>query len=520
MSAHAQVEVKREAAPARTSATPASAPFGLLQRKCACGGGAGSSGSSGSSGECSECKRKKSLQRQAAGSAQSGFAPPIVHEVLHSPGEPLDAATRAFFEPRFGHDFGKVRIHADARANESARSVNALAYTVGPQIVFGAGQYQPNDSGGMQLLGHELTHVVQQRGHPAFAPQLRVGPLDDAYEREASRLSLNLSKGERYPTPPIGGIAPVSVQRVCGPGPIGHPTACTGLEGDIPGERYLFRANCDDFLNDLQEKRLRAYAATLADGASIKIHGFASEEGDPEFNADLSCARALKGQGVISDVVVGAGKTVTYERFAHGGTAGDRVERRNITIEGPPAAPKAKGAPPPKTVKLNISKLEGSTRSTSVADASKILENAANITISTGNVETLDKAKSEALIGTDLILDEYTSVGHPTAEETALTAVNRTAGAITAYFVKAMSHGSHGESFWPSGFPSIGPSVAIKNDDSPFVAGKPLAHELTHVLLDDGGHSGDDTNLMSYSHTGVALDTTQVTKARSSSLVK
>ncbi len=88
--------------------------------------------------------------------------PPIVHEVLRSPGKPLDQDTRAFFEPRFGHDFSHVRVHHDTQAAESARAVDALAYTVGRNIVFAPGQYTPETSDGKRLLSHELTHVVQQ----------------------------------------------------------------------------------------------------------------------------------------------------------------------------------------------------------------------------------------------------------------------------------------------------------------------------------------------------------------------
>jgi hypothetical protein len=80
------------------------------------------------------------------------------------PGQPLDIATRNFFEPRFGQDFSSVRIHSDARAAESANAVNALAYTTGRDIVFAAGQYAPEGSAGRKLLAHELTHVVQQKG--------------------------------------------------------------------------------------------------------------------------------------------------------------------------------------------------------------------------------------------------------------------------------------------------------------------------------------------------------------------
>jgi hypothetical protein len=91
-------------------------------------------------------------------------APPIVSEVLNSSGQPLDAQTRAYLEPRFGHDFSRVRIHTDVRAAESARAVNALAYTLGHSVVFGAGQFQPATNGGRRLIAHELTHVVQQSG--------------------------------------------------------------------------------------------------------------------------------------------------------------------------------------------------------------------------------------------------------------------------------------------------------------------------------------------------------------------
>lgn len=104
------------------------------------------------------------LQRQASSAAAVDAAPPVVHDVLQTPGQPLDASTRGFMEQRFGHDFGKVRVHTDSRAAESAQAVNAVAYTVGRDVVFGAGQYAPHNREGQRLLAHELTHVVQQAG--------------------------------------------------------------------------------------------------------------------------------------------------------------------------------------------------------------------------------------------------------------------------------------------------------------------------------------------------------------------
>ena len=91
-------------------------------------------------------------------------APLIVDEVLRSPGQPLDRATRAFMEPRFGHDFSRVRVHSGVAAEQSARDVNARAYTVGHDIVFGAGVFTPGTHEGRRLIAHELTHVVQQSG--------------------------------------------------------------------------------------------------------------------------------------------------------------------------------------------------------------------------------------------------------------------------------------------------------------------------------------------------------------------
>lgn len=131
----------------------------ILQRKCACGQHIVAGG------ECAECRKKREvLQRTAVDHHHDPqTAPPIVHEVLHSSGRPIDPATRAYMEPRFGHDFSQVRVHTDDKAAESARAVNALAYTVGQNVAFGAGQYMPRTQAGRQLLAHELTHVVQQR---------------------------------------------------------------------------------------------------------------------------------------------------------------------------------------------------------------------------------------------------------------------------------------------------------------------------------------------------------------------
>jgi len=121
-----------------------------------------------------EDEAKNTLMCQPASQTNSGnatethSAPPLVHEVLNSGGgQPLDASTRAFMEPRFGRDFSQVQIHTGPAAEQSAREVQAYAYTVGNDIVFGAGQFAPGTSEGQRLLAHELTHVMQQSRHEA-----------------------------------------------------------------------------------------------------------------------------------------------------------------------------------------------------------------------------------------------------------------------------------------------------------------------------------------------------------------
>jgi hypothetical protein len=132
------------------------------------------------------------LQRKRAEGCEPGTVPPIVLEVLRSPGQPLNAETRAFFEPRFGHDFSQVRVHTDAKAAESAWAVNARAYTVGQAIVFGSGCYLPGTRKGEQLLAHELTHTLQRN----MASNLLNGNESSSAEAEANKASEAVTRGQ------------------------------------------------------------------------------------------------------------------------------------------------------------------------------------------------------------------------------------------------------------------------------------------------------------------------------------
>jgi hypothetical protein len=194
---------------------------GLLQRKCACGG------TPGVDGQCTEC-RKKRLQ------ADQFPAPSIVEDVLRSAGQPLDPTTRAFMEPRFGHDFSRVRVYADDKAAESARAVEANAYTVGNNVVFGAGQYAPQTNSGRQLIAHELSHTLQQGAASAAIPhRLMVGAPNNPFEQEADTASAAVLQGTVEASPRASAVAP-QVQRQ-GPTvqpiapPTMHPIAPTKL---------------------------------------------------------------------------------------------------------------------------------------------------------------------------------------------------------------------------------------------------------------------------------------------------
>lgn len=119
---------------------------------------------------------------------------PVLDVINSGGGQPLDPGVRSDMEARLGHDFSDVRVHTDARAEESAKSVNALAYTVGSDIVFQRDSYNPSSDTGRITLAHELTHVIQQRSGPVDGTAAPGGILlsdpSDRFEREASANAL------------------------------------------------------------------------------------------------------------------------------------------------------------------------------------------------------------------------------------------------------------------------------------------------------------------------------------------
>ena len=115
---------------------------------------------------------------------------------LRGGGQPLPKSVRDFFEPRFGHDFSQVRVHTESSAADTAKSINARAFTMGNHVVMGSGEYHPNSRSGQRLLGHELTHVVQQTG--GLHRKMTLGQPVDRYEQEADEVAREVIRREHH----------------------------------------------------------------------------------------------------------------------------------------------------------------------------------------------------------------------------------------------------------------------------------------------------------------------------------
>jgi hypothetical protein len=200
--------------------------------------------------KCDACAEEDTVRRRADGQDGGGPAPASVREVLRSSGRPLDAASRAFFEPRFGYDFSSVRIHTDSAAAQSAQDIGALAYTLGRDIAFAAGQFAPYTAQGRHLMAHELAHTVQQSGAPTTA---------------SSQV----------------------IQRACGEKQIGDvKLKSEGLEkgsggADINGVLIRFRVGCDEFLTPDDGASLENLASICPRGAASSFTDSRAKRASP-----------------------------------------------------------------------------------------------------------------------------------------------------------------------------------------------------------------------------------------------
>jgi outer membrane protein OmpA-like peptidoglycan-associated protein len=259
-----------------------------------------------------------------------GF-PVAVRDVLRTPGQELEPTARAAMESRFGQDFSRVRVHADEHAGNSARSVGALAYTVGDHLVFQPNRYAPGSLAGRRLLAHELTHTLQQRRGASAGPLVSAQTSNDALEREADQ-SYRATHSARNDMPGTISAAAPQVQRACGRAVIGLVGGCIGRGGDITdyaasSDRvFRFEPGCDDFKPN-EKERLEELARTLSSSDAVVVDGFASEEGNTDFNTELSCARAHAAANVL--LRQGVSPTNLYN---HGATPGARPDRRSAVI--------------------------------------------------------------------------------------------------------------------------------------------------------------------------------------------
>jgi len=141
-----------------------------------------------------------------------------VHEVVGSGGgSPIEPGARSFLEDRMGHDFSDVRVHTGGKADESARSISAQAYTVGTDVVFRSGAYQPETPSGRHVLAHELAHVVQQKAGPVAgtpAPGgISISHPNDAFEQAAERSAAMAMSGPAPSPVPAAAGSGVTAQR-------------------------------------------------------------------------------------------------------------------------------------------------------------------------------------------------------------------------------------------------------------------------------------------------------------------
>jgi Domain of unknown function (DUF4157) len=215
--------------------------------------------------KCAECETEQ-VQRRSEGTPAGGIAaPPIVHDVLRSSGQPLDAATRAFMEPRFAYDFGHVRVHTDARAAESARAVSALAYTAGSHIVLASDSHAGGEGPARRLLAHELAHVIQQDGGMTAAPPLQRQHVTDTGWRYTPPATVTRSVVE------IQGIVGVTPDGIYGP----NTRNAVNRYQTVLQTAGHYTGSIDGKWGDLTDVAHVAFALTRPSRADYNCSGFA-----------------------------------------------------------------------------------------------------------------------------------------------------------------------------------------------------------------------------------------------------
>ena len=257
--------------------------------------------------KCAHCEEEeKKMQRKEMNGEEATADHGLENYVgsLSSSGQPLPNEVRNFYEPRFGYDFSNVKVHTDTVAAKSAKSINALAYTSGNNIVFNNGQYAPNTDTGKKLLGHELTHVVQQGKGIAAKKIQRLGDLS-----KVPPMACDVANTSSGGTPALTSL---------------FPTSSTTLSAAQRTDIAIF------------------VASWQASGGTdtLRVDGYASTPGTDEINWQLSCDRALS---VANELRNNGVPDAMIEIFAQGETSefGAQLnnQRADISMIAAPPVP-------------------------------------------------------------------------------------------------------------------------------------------------------------------------------------
>lgn len=330
----------------------------------------------------SEAAEPELRQRRESAVLTAGRpAPALLAAALSSEGQPLDRETRTAVEPALGHDFSQVRVHSDGRAAESAQALSARAYTVGRDVVFGAGEYQPDTGEGRRLLAHELAHVAQQSATlaPSFqAQQLTLSRPDDPFEREAD----------------------AAAERVVALDSFVRPTLSTNLPSHMVSRKAIGLDDEEDRrrLQTRRQAQLGAETAVAEDGPEVTSGSLPLSSSDVESaqGADLAAPEASMAatEEASSDEASGLeGASQPHQAAAQQGAAG---QAPIAALQGPSTSTFSPERMPPGTDDLRGTVDEGASPAVATASRQTIETPAsANSSASTPSGSTSAPARPE-----------------------------------------------------------------------------------------------------------------------------
>ncbi len=263
--------------------------------------------------KCPKCreKEKQALHRRAESNApESAHTVPGDFVTRLGPGAPLATAERDFFEPRLGCDLSQVRIHSGRAAADSARSVDAMAYTVGRDIVFGAGQYAPQSSAGRSLMAHELVHTIQQGGTGSRQLQRRAMPFNpESIAQQLREAMEGLGTDEDSIYAALAGRTPDQVNQIAQAYQrLTHRNLQADLQDELTSGELLKLAQYSAAAADTPEHRAEAVAIRLREAMEglgtdeDAIYAALNGRSPDELNAIKEAYRRLTNRELINDL--------------------------------------------------------------------------------------------------------------------------------------------------------------------------------------------------------------------------